>query len=86
MQKPPQGVAGKADRDGDEQEPAERLVRDRLQRSALIGGLPAGAECELERQDPDDPVDEAPGGEPGAGEDLEGGGLPDVFSRRLDTA
>ena len=80
----PQGVAGKADRDGYEEEPAERLVRDRLQRSALVGGLPAGAECELERQDPDDPVDEAPGGEPGASEHLEGSGLPDVFSRRLE--
>ena len=40
----PQGVTGEADRDGYEQEPAERLVRDRLQRSALVGGLPAGAE------------------------------------------
>ena len=68
---PPERVAAEADRDEREQDLAERLVRDRLQRPLLVRQLAAVAERELQGENPDDPVDEPAGDEPGPREPLE---------------
>ena len=58
-----------------EQHLPERLMRDGVHRALLVRQLAAVTERELERQDPDDPVDQAPRHEPRAREVLEGAGM-----------
>ena len=60
---PPEGVAAETDRDEREQDLAERLVRDRVQRALLVRQLASVTECELEGENPDDSVDEPAGDE-----------------------
>ena len=55
---PPEGVTSETDRDEREQNLPERLMRDGLQRTLLIRELAPCAERELQREDPDDRVDE----------------------------
>ena len=68
---PPEGVAGQADGHQDQQHLAERLARDGVERALLVGRLAAVAERQLDGQEPDDPVDDAAGDQPGAGQPLE---------------
>ena len=68
---PPHRVAREADRERDQHRPAEWLVRERAHGALLVGRLAAAADRELQRQEADDPVDEAARDEPGAGEPLE---------------
>ena len=55
----PERVAAEPDRDERQQELAERLMRNGAERAALVRQLAAVPERELERQDADDPVDQA---------------------------
>jgi hypothetical protein len=79
----PKRVASQPDRDENQQNLAEGLVRDRLQRATLVSGSSAGADRELDGQDSDDPVDHAAGSEAGAAEHLESRGVLDLVCRRL---
>ena len=47
MEQPPERVAREPDRHDNQHHLAKRLMRDRLQRAALVGGLAAGADREL---------------------------------------
>ena len=58
---PPERVAAEADRDEREEQLAERLMRDRVQRALLVRQLAAVTECDLEREDADDRVDRGRG-------------------------
>ena len=60
---PPEGVAAETDRDEREQDLAERLMRDRVQRALLVRQLASVTERELEGENPDDSVDERAGDE-----------------------
>jgi len=86
VQQAPERVAGKADRDENQQHLPERLVRERLQSATLIRRLSAGTERELDRQDPDDPVDDTSRDEAGSCEHLECGGALDPVCSRLRAA
>ena len=61
-------------------------LRDRLQRALLVRRLAAVAERELQREDPDDPVDHAARDEAGACQPLEAVGARDPFSLVLGLA
>jgi hypothetical protein len=61
---PPEGVATQTDGDDREEKLAERLLRDRAQRTLLIRQLASVTERELEGENPDDSVDERAGDEP----------------------
>src|SRR5205085_11032439 len=71
VSEPPERKSRQADRDQDQEQLAERLVRDRLQRALLVRRLPAGAEGELDREYADDRVDQAPRNEPRASQPIE---------------
>ena len=70
-EKAPDRVAAEADRKKQEQELTERLVRDRLERALLVGQLPGIADGDLEREQPDNAVDQAPRHEADAREHCE---------------
>jgi hypothetical protein len=57
VEQSPERITREADRDENQEHLAERLMSDRLQRSALVGGLAARAERELDCQDSDNAVD-----------------------------
>src|SRR6185503_5495777 len=59
---------------------AERLMRDGLQRALLIRGRAAGPDGELDREDADDPVDEAAGDESRTREPLERAAVSHVLA------
>ena len=58
---PPERIAAEPDRDERQEELAERLMGNRVQRSLLVRQLAAVTERDLEREDPDDPVDQRRG-------------------------
>ena len=67
----PDRIAAEADRKEKEQELTERLARHRPDRALLVGQLPGVADGDLEREQPDDAVDQTPRYEAGARQDLE---------------
>ena len=71
LHEPPERVAAKADGDRDQQPVAERLVLDRLHRSALIGRLPGRMHRDLDREQADGGVDHAARDESEPGQRLE---------------
>lgn len=83
VHQPPQGISGEPDCHENQQDLTERLLRDRLQRAALVGRLAARADSELDRQDADDRVDRGSCGEAAAAEHLESGRLLDLAGRLL---
>jgi hypothetical protein len=62
--KPPEGVAAEADRDEREEKLAERLMRNGVQRTLLVGQLASVTKGELEGENADDRVDDRAGDEP----------------------
>ncbi len=80
---PPERVAGETDRDERQEQLAEGLVRNGVQRALLVRELPPVPDRELEREDPDDRVDEAAGHESAAGEELERPRVNEVAPGRL---
>src|SRR6266496_4397877 len=76
VEQPPQGIAGQADRHEDQQHLPKGLVRDRLQRPALIGRLATHAKRQLDGQDSDHAVDRAARDEARPHEHLEALALP----------
>ena len=66
-----------------EQDLAERLLGERLERPLLVRRLAAVAERQLEREHGDDAVDHAAGGETRAGEPLEAVRARDPFALLL---
>jgi hypothetical protein len=67
----PDRVAAEADRKKQEQQLTERLARHRPDRALLVSQLPGVADGDLEREKPDDAVNQAPRHEAGAREHLE---------------
>ena len=67
----PERVASEADGQEAEQKVPEGVVFDGAERSLLVRDLAAAPEGKVERQDADDPVDEAACHEPGARENRE---------------
>jgi hypothetical protein len=59
----PERVTAETDREEREQDLAERLLRNRVQRTLLVRQLASVTECELEGENPDDCVDEPAGDE-----------------------
>lgn len=82
-EKPPEGIAGESDCDEDQECMPKRLVRDRLQRSLLIGGGTAAADCELPGEDADDHVYKPARDEAGPRQPLEGTASHDVLRTTL---
>ena len=70
-QESPDRVTAEPDGQENEQEPAHWLTRNGVKRALLVRQLPRVAHRDLERQQPDDPVDHATGNKAGAGENLE---------------
>ena len=64
----PEGVASEADGQDSEEQVPEGVVFDGAERSLLVRDLAAAPEGQVERQDADDPVDEAARNEPRARE------------------
>src|SRR5436190_4581194 len=85
VKQPPERIPGQPDRDENQQHLAERLMSDRLQRTALVRRLSAGTDCEFDRQDPDDPVDDTARDEAGPGKRFERRGTLDAVCRCLRT-
>ena len=67
----PDRIAGEPCRQEEEERFAERLVGNRPQSPRLVLGLAARAERELEREDPDDAVDDTAGRQADARGDLQ---------------
>ncbi len=67
----PERVTAEADRDENEEELSEGLMRDGMESALLVCDLPALSERESKREKADNPVDDTARDEPGAGECLE---------------
>src|SRR4029079_19618295 len=65
-EEPPKCVSAETDRDEDQQYFPEPLVCDRLQRTLLVRRRAAYSDGELDREDPNDPVDQPARDEPGS--------------------
>jgi hypothetical protein len=68
---PPQRVCGKADREEREQQRSETLVRDGVEGTLLVDELATTSQRKLERENPDDRVDESTRDEAAARQPLE---------------
>jgi hypothetical protein len=81
--KAPDRVPAEADGEKKEQELTERLARHGPDRALLIRQLPGVAYSDLEREEPDDAVNQPPSHEAGAREHLERRGTHEAIT---DTA
>src|SRR4051812_16692920 len=84
-QQPPHTEPGEAGREHDQRDVAERLLTDRLQRPLRVGPRAAVAECDADREEAQQQVDDPAAGVPEPRQPVDRravGGLP----RRLATA
>jgi len=79
-EQPPEGIAAEPDRDEREEELPERLIRDRVESALLVRDLAPGPERQLERQNPDDRIDDPPRYEARAGKRFERRGAREAFT------